>query len=297
MMLDKVEMGQPGGVTMSHLELHEPEVKTGKSVPAPLYIKENVSVPLPQTFFANVLLEVDGKDQRRRKWAATTSVVIQCAILGSLLLVPLFFTEALPKAQLLTLLVAPPPPPPPPPPAAAPTPVQVVRRVQTDMMDGRLRAPSRIPQRVQMIREDDAPPPLTGVGVIGGVVGGVPGGQIGGVIGGIISSANTNVPKLQVAPPKRIRVSSGVVSGMIIKKVEPEYPVIARTAHIQGEVVLNAIISKDGTVENLKVESGHPLLIQAAIAAVQQWRYRPFFVSGEPVEVESRVIVTFKFSN
>ena len=282
---------------MSHLELHEPETKTGKSVPAPLYIKQNVAVAMPRTFFADVLLEVDGKDKRRRKWAATSSVLIQCAVLGLLLLVPLFFTEALPKAQLLTLLVAPPPPPPPPPPAAAPIPVQVVRRVQTDIMDGRLRAPSRIPQRVQMIQEDEAPPPLVGGGVIGGVVGGVPGGQIGGVIGGIISSANTNVPKLQVAPPKRVRVSSGVVSGMIVKKVEPDYPMIARTARIQGDVVLNAVISKEGMIENLKVESGHPLLIQAAIAAVRQWRYRPFFVSGEPVEVETRVIVTFRFSN
>jgi protein TonB len=282
---------------MSHLELHEPETKTGKSVPAPLYVKQSVAVPVRDTFFTDILLEVDAKDKTQRRWAATTSVVIQCVVLGLLLIIPLFFTEALPKAQLLTLLVAPPPPPPPPPPAAAPIPVQVVRRVESEIMDGRLRAPSRIPQRVQMIHEDEAPPPLTGGGVIGGVVGGVPGGQMGGVIGGIIASANTNVPKVQVAPPQRIRVSSGVVAGLIIRKVEPEYPPIARTARIQGEVVLNAIISKEGTIENLTVESGHPLLIPAALAAVRQWRYRPFFVSGEPVEVETRVIVTFKFAN
>ena len=281
---------------MSPLELHEPEAKTGKRTPAPLYVKQSVAVPVRDTFFADILLEVNAKDKSQRRWAATTSVVIQCLVLSLLLLVPLFFTEALPKAQLLTLLVAPPPPPPPPPPAAAPAPVQVVRRVQSEIMDGRLRAPTRIPQRVQMIHEDEAPPPITGGGVIGGVAGGIPGGQMGGVIGGIIASANT-VPKLQVAPPNRIRVSSGVVAGMIIRKVEPEYPPIARTARIQGEVVLNAIISKEGAIENLTVESGHPLLIPAAIAAVRQWRYRPFFVSGEPVEVETRVIVTFKFAN
>lgn len=282
---------------MSQLELHEPGTKTGKPVPAPLFIKQAVAVPVRDNFFSDILLEVDSKDKSRRRWAATTSVVIQCVVLGLLLLLPLFFTEALPKTQLLTFLIAPPPPPPPPPPAAAPTPVQVVRRIETDLMDGRLRAPTRIPQRVQMIHEDEAPPPLSGGGVIGGVVGGVPGGQIGGVIGGIIGSANTNVvPKLQVAPPKRVRVSSGVVSGLVIRKVEPEYPSIARTARIQGDVVLSAIISKDGAIENLKVESGHPLLIQAAMAAVQQWRYRPFFVSGEPVEVETKIIVTFKLA-
>jgi protein TonB len=280
---------------MGDLDLHEPETKTAKPAPAPLYIKQSIAVPVRDAFFADILLEVDGKDKLRRRWAATTSVVIQCVLLGLLLLVPLFFTEALPKTQLLTFLIAPPPPPPPPPPAAAPTPVQVVRRVQTDIMDGRLRAPTRIPQRVQMIHEDEAPPPLTGGGVIGGVVGGVPGGQIGGVIGGIIGSANTNILP-QVAPPKRVRVTSGVVSGMVIKKVEPEYPAIARTARIQGDVVLSAIISKEGTIENLRVESGHPLLLQAAMAAVQQWRYRPYFVSGEKVEVETKIIVTFKLS-
>jgi periplasmic protein TonB len=280
---------------MSPVVEHGPR-KSEKVPLPPLYIKQTIAVPMRDTFFADILLEADNKDKSRRRWAATTSVVIQCVALGLLLMVPLLFTEALPKTQLLTYLVAPPPPPPPPP-AAAPAPVQVVRRVQSDILDGRLRAPSRIPQRVQMIQEDEAPPPLSGTGVIGGVVGGVPGGQIGGVIGGIINSANASVPKLVVAPPKRVRVSSGVVAGLIIKKVEPEYPAMAKTARIQGDVVLTAIISKEGAIENLQVESGHPLLIQSAIAAVKQWRYRPFFVSGEPVEVETRVVVTFRFAN
>jgi protein TonB len=217
-------------------------------------------------------------------------------MLGAALIIPLMFTEALPKAQLLTFLVAPPPPPPPPPAAAAPQ-VQVVRRVQSDLMDGRLRSRSRIPQNVQMIREEEAPPQLNSGGVIGGVPGGIPGGQLNGVIGGIISSTLNIAAIPKLAPAKRVRVSPGVIAGMVIHKVEPEYPPLARQARIQGEVVMTAIISKEGTIENLQIESGHPLLVQAALNAVRQWRYRPFLVSGEPVEVETRITATFRFAS
>jgi len=250
-------------------------------------------------FFANVLLEVDSTERRRRKWSAVSSLLLQTLMLGSLLIIPLMFTEALPKAQLLTFLVAPPPPPPPPPPAAG-TPAQVMRRLKSDLMDGRLRTPSRIPERVQMIREEEAPPqPSLGGGVVGGVPGGIPGGQLGGVIGGIVSATSkvAVVPKLAAPePPRRVRISQGVIAGMIIHKVEPAYPVIAKSARVQGEVVLTAIISKEGTIENLQVESGHPMLIPAAIHAIRQWRYRPFLLNGVPVEVEGKITVTFRFS-
>ena len=248
-------------------------------------------------FFSSVLLEVDNTERRRRKWSAFSSLILQSLMLASLLIIPLLFTEALPKAQLLTFLVAPPPPPPPPPPAAAAA-AQVIRRVESDMVEGRLRTPTRIPEKVQMIREEEAPPQINGGGVIGGVEGGIPGGQLGGVIGGIINSTSSlsAVPKLAApAMPRRVRVSSGVVAGMVISKIEPTYPPIARAGRIQGEVVLTAVISKQGTIENLQVESGHPLLIKAALEAVQQWHYRPYFVSGEPVEVETKIVVTFRF--
>ena len=124
-----------------------------------------------------------------------------------MVLMPLIFTEALPKQQLMTFLVAPPPPPPPPPPAAAP--VKIVKQIQTDIVNGELRTPTKIPQKVQMIKEDEAPPPaMASSGVVGGVPGGIPGGQMGGVIGGIISSTPVAVPK--VATPQRVRVSAGV---------------------------------------------------------------------------------------
>jgi protein TonB len=206
------------------------------------------------------------------------------------------FTDALPREQLLTFLEAPPPPPPPPPAASAAA-ARVVRHIESDLLNGRLRAPSRIPQAVQMIREDQAPPDLSGGGAPGGVPGGIPGGQIGGVLGGILSSTPkvVAVPKLVTpTPPKRIRVSQGVTEGRLILKVEPKYPVIALTARIQGTVVLNAVISKTGEIQNLVLISGHPMLVPAAIAAVKQWRYRPYLLNGEPVEVETTVNVNFE---
>jgi len=266
-------------------------------------IRKTPPPPAPHAgpgFFANVLLEVDRTERRRRKWSAVSSLVLQSLMLAALLIIPLMFTEALPKGQLLTFLVVPPPPPPPPPPVAAAAPAQVIRRIESDLMDGRLRTPTRIPERVQMIREEEAPPQLgSGGGVIGGVPGGIPGGQLGGVMGGIISSTSSPaaVPKL-AAPttPKRVRVSQGVIAGMVINKVEPEYPVIAKAARVQGEVILMAVISKQRTVENLKGESGHPLLVSAALKAVQQLRYCPYLLNGVPVEVETTIKVTFLFS-
>lgn len=193
----------------------------------------------------------------------------------------------------MTFLVAPPPPPPPPPPPAA-APVHVVKQIQSDLVNGQLRTPTKIPEKVQMIKEDEAPPQMASGGVVGGVPGGIPGGQMGGVIGGIISSTPVAVPK--VATPQRVRVSQGVTQGLLIRKVQPAYPPLARQARIQGNVVLAAEISKDGTIQNLHLISGHPMLAPAAIEAVKQWRYKPYILNGEPVEVETQVTVIFSLS-
>jgi protein TonB len=210
-------------------------------------------------------------------------------LIGVMVLMPLIFTEALPKQQLMTFLVAPPPPPPPPPPSAAP--VKIVKQIQTDIVNGALRTPTKIPQKIQMIKEDEAPPAMASAGVVGGVPGGIPGGQMGGVIGGIISSTPVAVPK--VATPQRVRVSAGVTSGLLIRKVNPTYPPLARQARISGTVVLRAMISKEGSIENLSLVSGHPMLAPAAIDAVKQWKYKPYLLNGEPVEVDTEVQVNF----
>ncbi len=246
--------------------------------------------------FEDSLIESGGRKGNKGRRAGTTLLawVIQCFIIGILILVPLIYTEALPKQQLMTFLVAPPPPPPPPPPPAATQVVKVVKAV-SEIVEGQLRTPTKIPEKVAMIKEEEAPPPSMGTGgVVGGVPGGVPGGSVGGVIGGIVSSTPVAVPK--VAVPTRVRVSQGVTEGLLIHKVQPTYPPLARQARIQGQVILTAVISKGGTIEGLKLVQGHPMLAPAAIDAVKQWRYKPYILNGEPVEVETQITVNFTLS-
>jgi protein TonB len=240
--------------------------------------------------FEDSLIESGNKLKTKRGGTTTIAFLFQIGLIGVLVLIPLLFTEALPKALQATLLVAPPPPPPPPPPPAA-APVRVVKQVQTDIINGQLRTPTKIPEKVQMIKEDEAPPPMMATGVVGGVPGGVPGGQMGGVLGSIISSTSAPVPK--VATPQRVRVSQGVTSGLLLRRVNPTYPPLARTARIQGKVLLQAQISKSGDIQNLQVISGHPMLIQSALDAVKQWKYRPYLLNGEAVEVDTTIEVNF----
>jgi len=242
----------------------------------------------PRQMFSDSLLELSEIERRRRKGAALFSFILQGLIVGVLVLLPLWFLDTLPAQQLVTFLVAPPPPPPPPPPAA---PMKVVPMV-SQIVNGQLLAPSKIPKVVKMIKEEEAPPPATGVA--GGVVGGVPGGQAGGVIGSLISTANrtSTAPKAEEIP-KRLVVSQGVSLGMLLSRVEPVYPMIAKRARVQGRVTLRAIISAQGTIASLQVIDGHPVLVGAAMDAVKQWRYKPYMLSGQPVEVETTMFVNF----
>jgi protein TonB len=235
--------------------------------------------------FEDSLMESGGKIRTNQKYTTTLSFVIEAVVVGFLILLPLLITEALPLHQLNSFLVAPPPPPPPPPPPAA-APVQKV--IQHEVVNGELRTPSKIPKVIKMIKEEEAPP---STGVAGGVVGGVPGGQAGGVLGGIISSS---APPPKVAAPQKLRVSEGVAAGNLLRKIEPQYPQMAKIAHIQGDVILAATISKNGAIENLHQVSGHPILVQAAMEAVKQWKYKPYLLNGEPVEVETTIKVSFK---
>ncbi len=240
------------------------------------------------------LVESTVNPKRTNKpWTMALSMIVQVIILFVLILIPLIYTEALPRTMLTTLLVAPPPPPPPPPPPVA---AQVVRvkPVERLMQAGKLVAPKAIPKDIKIIKEEELPPDVM-VGVTGGVPGGVPGGQAGGVIGGVIGGVVGNVPP----PPKvlqRIRQGGNVQAARLINRVQPTYPPLARQARIQGTVRLHAIIAKDGTVQQLEVLSGHPLLVQSALDAVRQWRYQPTLLNGEPVEVDTTVDVIFSLN-
>jgi TonB family protein len=107
-------------------------------------------------------------------------------------------------------------------------------------------------------------------------------------------SGTTNPPRVA---PQRVRVSQGVTQGMILYRVQPTYPAEARTQHIQGQVVMAAVIGRDGTIEKLSVLSGDPLLAQTALDAVRQWRYRPYVLNGNPVEVDTQITVNFTLAD
>jgi periplasmic protein TonB len=292
---------------MGTIEIHEPAIKEKKekrsqSAAVVLPRRELVTAgTFPQRMmFSDSLLDF-GQQRPRRALATFSSFLLNCLAIAGLLILPLFFTEQLPKAQLMTFLVAPAPPPPPPPPAAAEQIQRVVHQIQTDLLSsGQLRTPTRIPQKVQMVKEEEAPPPMpVSGGVVGGVPGGIPGGQLGGVIGGIVSATSnlSAVPKFVPVAPQRVRISQGVTKGLLVHRVEPEYPALAKAARVQGEVVLRAIINRNGEIQDLQLASGHPMLVPSAIAAVRQWRYKPYLLNGQPVEVETTITVIFSLTS
>ncbi len=247
--------------------------------------------------FENMLIEERIKTKRGR--TTVVSFLLQAVIIAILVLIPLMVTQALPTRMLTSELVAPPPPPPPPPPAAAAS--SAPRHVEPQTpVKSELEVPVKIPQKVAMVREtmpnaaEAAAAPSTS-GVVGGVPGGVEGGTVGGVVGGVLNGIGNAVPKLEA--PKRVKVSSGVTNGLLTHKVTPEYPPLAKQAHIQGAVVLHAVIGKDGTVKNLQVISGHPMLTSAAVNAVKQWKYKPYYLNGQPVEIDTTIQVNFTLAS
>jgi protein TonB len=154
------------------------------------------------------------------------------------------------------------------------------------MMNNQLTAPTRIPHDIKMVEQREAPPSSFGVAGAEGL-----GGSTSGVLGSVFGSGSA--PKVQAATPKKVNISAGVAVGMLIQKTQPVYPPIAKAARVSGTVVIQATISKTGTIEGLKVVSGPAMLQQAAIDAVRSWRYRPYLLNNEPVEVETTVNVIF----
>jgi protein TonB len=241
--------------------------------------------------FDDLVISSANPKKTNKPWTVALSVAIQSGIVIFMILIPLIYTEALPKQMLTTFLVAPAPPPPPPPPAAAVT--RIVKPVARLIHEGKMMAPTVIPKKVNLIKEEEMPPDVGAVGVVGGVPGGVPGGSASGVLGGIIGGVGGGPPPPPKAAQTRIRVGGNVQQAKMLRMVQPVYPAIAKTAHISGTVILHAIISKDGNVEQLEYISGPPLLMRAAMDAVKQWRYQPTLLNNDPVEVDTTISVVF----
>lgn len=230
---------------------------------------------------------------RRNPLAATGSLAFQVIVLATLIIAPLYFTQTLPQREvLLTKLYLQPP-------AAAGSSATTVPAPVSTLTP---RAVS-IPKPTHEMQESTPVPPAVPVASTSGVVGGVPGGLVGGAPIGAVSEvlgSTRSVPvpakTPDVVPAKRIRVAARVVEANLIHDVTPQYPPEAGRARIEGTVVLLATIGTDGSVKDVRIESGLPILAQAAIEAVKQWRYKPYLIDGEPVEVDSRITINFNLS-
>ena len=258
------------------------------------------AVALRENVFAEALLATSSARRRRRAVDWIISLGIHVAVLGALLAVPLFFTQAIDFRQFAaTVLVAPPvplPPPPPPPVAAAP---QVFHRPAKSFFEtGKLVAPTIVP-RVARPSSQDVPPPDVNVdGLTAGVPGGIPGGLPGGVLGGVLGG--TGLPPALAAPAASAprapyRVGGTVKRPRLIYSIQPDYPLLARQAQVQGTVSIDAVIDEDGNVVEAHAISGSPLLIPAALQAVAKWKYEPSYLNGMPISVELTVDVIFRF--
>jgi periplasmic protein TonB len=254
--------------------------------------------PRGANWLSEALLEMSPTRPQRRLRDVLSSVILHVLILGVAILVPLYFTEGIDLKQFTqTLLVAPPPPPPPPAAPMVAKQASMPRRVFTS--GGKLLAPTVIPQKVAMLREEALAPEISG-GVEGGVPGGVPGGQMGGVIGGIVSGSRTSVPippPPLVRPKTPLRVGGEVRPPRCIRKVEPVYPALAKDTRLQGVVVIDAVIDEQGAVVEMRVVSGHPLLIPAALDALRKWKYEPTNLNGQPIAVDLVVTINFQLAS
>jgi protein TonB len=157
---------------------------------------------------------------------------------------------------------------------------------------GKLTQPRAIPKDVAVFKEAEIPPDVANNSNSNqsGVFGGIPG-------QGIMSGSAPTPPPPKPAPPARIKQGGDVTAASIITQTRPAYPPLARQARIQGTVVLHAIIDKEGKVAQMEIVSGHPLLVQSALEAVKQWRYKPTQLNGEPVEVDTTIQVTFSMGS
>ncbi len=240
--------------------------------------------------FADSVLDVPWTDRSRRGYATLLSFVLESLVVGGLLLTPVLYLQGLPHTQWMAALVLPAPPPGLPPAGARAHPAQPSASNVTS--DGRILVPPEIPDHVEQITDEAAPAPvdISQLSVPGGTGDRMARNPVFGSTGTGLNDIIPPPPAPVAARPLRL---SQVMEGYIIHRVQPEYPALARQARIQGSVVLRALISRDGRIENLQVLNGHPMLAPAAVEAVRQWRYRPYYLNHEPVEVETQITVNF----
>lgn len=242
--------------------------------------------------FRETLIESVTAGKSEFRAAIPLAYLCEVALLGALMLVPLLRTEALPKLRRLTDV------PPSPAPRGVPRPASAARPAHRPAARQAFEAPPVIPPNVALSPEQPAPPQDR---ALAGTTTPLPAGAIGvpdGVSNSIFTSSMAPPPlPLRLGEPAhpRIKIGGIVQAAKLVYQPKPEYPLLAKMARVQGTVRLAAIINKDGTIQDLKVLSGHPLLLKAALEAVARWRYQPTLLDGNPVEVATEIDVNFVF--
>jgi periplasmic protein TonB len=240
--------------------------------------------------FEDALLESGGRLKTHRAATTFASLLMQSALVGLLLLMPLIFVDALPRLDFTKPLELPPSVPAPRGPERV---MEIVNDGGSEIdHQGRLITPHEFPDRARVITDER--PPGEGVGretgaPDWGIIGGLDR-DPNGVLRDIMSDTVRQAPP---PPPPPVARSSVFMQGLLIHRVVPPYPEVPKRIRLEGAVVMHAVISREGTIQKLQVISGHPMLRQAALDAVSQWRYRPYVLNGQPVEVETQI--TFNF--
>jgi periplasmic protein TonB len=232
------------------------------------------------TMFADSLYDSGSNRHSRRSWTTLVSFALQVLAVSGLLTLPFLSTQGLPALPFVTHLMVPV--------AAgdpAPVPQTALHGAASSLYVVVTLERNRIPNFKPTTDGTNTAPPDLPFGQSNARSGDDPAG---------VADAMGNGPMPELAPaPVSQRRTSVMMEGNLIRRVQPQYPPLAVQTHTQGSVVLSAVISRAGTIENLQVLSGHPMLVKAAIDAVRQWRYRPYVLNGDPVEVDTQVTVNF----
>lgn len=263
--------------------------------------------------FFDDLLESSARRTKegKRKLTLPVSIAVHGVILFAVLVVPYLRYNELPEPALGTVRAffveseaAPPPPPPPPAAPKAAMAAPKISKPKPVVQEPQFTAPIEVPKEIPRDEGvasaasalDSAPAAGAARGEPGGVEGGVPGGVAGGVPGGVVGGVLGGVPKEEPPPDKPVRVGGQIKAPRKVRDHAPAYPEVAKQARVEGVVILEAVISPEGRVTEVKVLRGSPLLDDAAVTAVKSWAYTPTLLNGVPVPVVMTVTVSFKLS-
>lgn len=242
-----------------------------------------------ENVFGGALLETVVQKRKPMDWLISLGAHV--ALIAAVVIIPLLITQQMDLVpEELTMLTAPPPPMAPPPPLGA-----MHASPQKVYTVAKLTMPVSIPKLTKMAASAPEAAPDIAEGQPDGVAGGVLGGVVGGILGGT-GQVTVDRPTVASAPNKPLSVGGQVKRPQLVYDPQPDYPFLAKQGQVQGDVQIDAVVDKNGDVVQVHALSGPPLLVAAALKAVEQWKYKPTILNGTPYPVELTVDVTFRLS-